>query len=355
MRLAAIATAYDSADIIEMFVRHTMRLVDRLYIHDDGSLDATREILGRLIEEGYDIVASGAASDAFQQARVTNALAARALSDEPWDFVIVLDDDEFLTPADRAALECQLASVPDEAAPALSVRHHLPSVTDDPFDAHPLRRMRRVVDWRPQPFKTIAPGPLLRRGGAFTDGNHEIVVAGKVVPRHVLPTVHIAHFPIRSAEQFLSRTFEHYVRTKLRTDYNPDLNLHRMNIAGGFRRLPGLAVSPEALRHIAHDVFFGLGEPQLTEAPFDATHAVQRHVELATVRPYDRILHATDGAIALCLRLREEVARLEAPLASPQAITAPSARPRKSAASRIAHRVRWFVRRRRRAFRAKPG
>lgn len=364
MRLAAIVTVFDSADVIEMLVRHTIRLVDRIYVHDDGSPDASVEILGRLRAEGFDIVVSAGESGAFYQRRVTRALIARALEDEAWDFLVILDDDEFLTAADRATLEADLAAVPAGHVPALSVRHHVLSAADDPSEAHPLRRMRRAVEWWPRPFKMIAPGPLMRRPDSdIIDGNHAIKSAGEPVPWQVLPRVRIAHFPIRSADQSVSRTCLMYVRSKLRVDYDPELNEHRIRIAGALRRLPALAVPAEILQAIGQQTFFRVDETGLVEAPFDAGHAVRRHADLAIVRPYDRLLHAADGAIAQCRALRGEVARLEAQIAALAAENealrvipeppAPPPVPRKNAASRAAHRLRWFLRRRRRACRAK--
>jgi hypothetical protein len=358
MRLAAITTVYDSADIIEMLVRHTMRLVDRFYIHhDDGSADGTVEIIGHLRDEGLDIVLTSASSGAFYQRHVTTGLVARALADEVWDFLIVLDDDEFLTAEDRATLEGDLAAVPPHAVPALSVRHHLPSARDDPSETHPLRRMRHAIDWWPRPFKMIAPGPLMQRPDVhFTDGNHAIMAGSQTLPARVLPRVRIAHFPIRSAEQFVSRTCALYIRSKLRSDYNPDLNAHRIRIATAFRDLPGLAVSPEVLERIAHGIFLGSDATQLVEAPLDATHAERRHGALAAVRPYDRLLHAADGAIAQSRALQAELASAQAriatlvaqtePVRPPPAATAPA--PRKNAASRLARRLRRYLRRRRR-------
>ena len=54
--IAAISMVRNEADVIESFVRHTLRFADRLYITDHRSEDATREILSALVSESLPIL-----------------------------------------------------------------------------------------------------------------------------------------------------------------------------------------------------------------------------------------------------------------------------------------------------------
>jgi hypothetical protein len=56
MRLAGVTILRDECDVVEAFVRHNAALLNRLYIVDNCSSDATPEILRRLAAEGLPLV-----------------------------------------------------------------------------------------------------------------------------------------------------------------------------------------------------------------------------------------------------------------------------------------------------------
>ena len=55
MRLAGIAIVRNECDIVEAFMRHNATILDRLYVIDNGSSDATPEILRRMTASGLPI------------------------------------------------------------------------------------------------------------------------------------------------------------------------------------------------------------------------------------------------------------------------------------------------------------
>ena len=55
MRLAGIAIVRNECDIVEAFVRHNATALDRLYVIDNDSSDATPEILRRLAASGLPL------------------------------------------------------------------------------------------------------------------------------------------------------------------------------------------------------------------------------------------------------------------------------------------------------------
>jgi glycosyltransferase involved in cell wall biosynthesis len=103
MRIAAVSVIKDECDIIELFIRLNAQFVDHHYIVDDGSSDATLEILSRLKAEGYPLsVRSSVAAEHAQRIQATAAMR-QALKTAHYDWWLNLDADEFLL-GDRAAL-----------------------------------------------------------------------------------------------------------------------------------------------------------------------------------------------------------------------------------------------------------
>src|SRR5262245_40073522 len=105
MKLAAVTTVRNECDIIESFVRHNAAFFDRLYVVDHRSTDSTPEILGKLTDEGLPLVVSRDEDAIFYQSSKMNRLIKQAVWEQPWDFIIPLDCDEFLRAPDRFALE----------------------------------------------------------------------------------------------------------------------------------------------------------------------------------------------------------------------------------------------------------
>ena len=58
MKIASISMVKNEADIIESFVRHTLRFVDVMYIIDHLSTDNTWIILNNLQAEGLPLILS---------------------------------------------------------------------------------------------------------------------------------------------------------------------------------------------------------------------------------------------------------------------------------------------------------
>lgn len=85
----------NEADVIESFVRHTLRFADWLYITDHRSEDATREILSALVSEGLPILVTYYEQEGYAQSEIMTKQLYQAIDDGA-DIVLALDGDEFL-------------------------------------------------------------------------------------------------------------------------------------------------------------------------------------------------------------------------------------------------------------------
>lgn len=164
MRIAAVTTVRSECDIIESFVRHNAAFLDRLYILDHRSADATPEILRKLADEGLPLTLSREDYAIFYQAPTMTRLIRRALEDHAWDFIVPLDSDEFLRIPDRSALEAALAGL-DEASIGLSeLVTYVPTENDDLNESDVLRRITHCVKPVPELNSPLGKVNHSRRG-----------------------------------------------------------------------------------------------------------------------------------------------------------------------------------------------
>jgi hypothetical protein len=199
----------DESDIVELSVRHNLALLDGIAIVDHASTDGTSEILAALVAEPLPVMVVSDPHPAFRQKAMINALARRVVSATAVDWLVVLDADEFLVAPSRAALECTLAGLPRDRHAILSWPTHVPDFdTGKPLAAR-LDRTRRVA--AAGPTKIAVPRAVLEDASlAINAGQHGLDPSRPGVtvrPGERLPEeeIAIAHVPIRSAEQFVSK------------------------------------------------------------------------------------------------------------------------------------------------------
>jgi glycosyl transferase family 2/alpha 1,4-glycosyltransferase len=226
MRLAAVTTVRNECDIIESFVRHNAAFFDCLYILDHRSTDATPIILRKLADEGLPVLLSREDHGTFYQSSKMTQLIKRAFDDYPWDFIVPLDGDEFLCIPDRSTLETALADLDGTSLGLSRIINYVPTESDDLKEMDVLRRIVHragtIPDIGCKIGKVIIPGELIKRAGfTLNEGHHGVSIDGKSVPERWLDALSLAHFPVRSIEQFVMRTALCHLAWSSRSDYNP--------------------------------------------------------------------------------------------------------------------------------------
>ena len=204
MRLIAISRILNEADIVEAFVRHTSALVDHHILLDNGSTDATLNILSSLHREGLNIEVHHSDAIAFAQTEQNNFLFRQAAGERGADWVLPLDADEFIdVRAGGAAMRAGLLTNTRDAC-KVRVREYIPSLEDDPAELLVLARIRRAYD-PTNNVKVIARGNLLGSGGDLRPGSHSIHVRGHEVAWQILEDVVYAHYATRSSWQWVTK------------------------------------------------------------------------------------------------------------------------------------------------------
>lgn len=216
MKLAAVAMLRNEADIVESFVRHNLRFVDRLYLIDHDSVDATPAIIDALKAEGLPLESGKDPSAGFRQAERLKQLARHVLAKDGFDYTFVLDADEFIRTPDRATLEARLDA--SRNAPSRVARWQV-HVAGDDARGTPLERLHLRVDapTHPAMAKVVLGREFLADPRlSLAPGNHWILEPdGRERAPVALDDVFLAHLPFRSVEQFLAKVINGWLAYKL--------------------------------------------------------------------------------------------------------------------------------------------
>ena len=208
VRLAAVGMVRNEADIIEAFVRHTLRFVDELRLVDYLSTDATPAILEKLQAEGLPLIVTRHAGNSQVQEILTTKLAQEAFAASA-DWVIPLDCDEFIAaPSPELFRQAVIAARSARVAwwPWVSM---VPCANDDKAEIDPVRRIRHrcAVEDGTTPkcmiHRSLADGKTWQ----FAPGNHHVRLADMdPLPMAKLPDAFaLRHYPVRGLDQLMSK------------------------------------------------------------------------------------------------------------------------------------------------------
>ena len=216
MKIAGISMIRNDADIVEPFVRHTLRLLDHLFVIVHCPQDGTGEILSALHAEGLPMTLVLDDEPAFLQGERLTWLARQAYGVFGADYVFPLDADEFIVPAERSAAEAALRSIPANAVAARIRLRTFVVTSEDPVDEpNPLRRIRFRPEREAKVSKVVlAPSFAGDQTLVIDHGNHGLLRVGTTAAHLQLPSVPqlvLAHYPVRSADQLMNKTIIGYL------------------------------------------------------------------------------------------------------------------------------------------------
>lgn len=195
MAIVGISMVKNEADVIEAMARHNLAFLDHLHFVDNGSTDRTVPILKLLKEEGLSISVTADLRLGYPQADI---LSKAANARFPNDTLFFLDADECLIgriDQFRTALRAQSQPF---LMPWVT---YVPTPADNADDINPLTRIQhRRVSESPQYFKVALPAntprPVVMQQGAHgLDGYRPAPISD----------IAIAHFPVRSVQQIISK------------------------------------------------------------------------------------------------------------------------------------------------------
>lgn len=291
MKLCCAAIIANECDIAEAFVRHALTFADHLHIMFHNSYDTTQEIVARLIEEGLSISTEVAGNPAYRREQLGCELIRSAASRDRFDYMLPLDADEFIAAESRSVLETELAAMPADGALSLAWLSYVPTPDDDPIDPNPLTRIRHRLS-APHPLirKVFFRADLMQRfeDVVLADGNHRLLSRqGRAMPERTAINVHLAHYPVRSTAQIVSKS----VLGSLVRQVSPDFNGHQSGHWRGLMSDLAIAEDPtdEQLMQIAKSYLGEAADTPLIDAPLIAGAQPLRFAGLIRVQPFARL------------------------------------------------------------------
>ncbi|MGL5005030.1 MAG: glycosyltransferase family 2 protein [Casimicrobium sp.] len=220
MKIASVTLAKNEGDVIESFVRHHCAIFDYVLVVNHDSVDATGSILRRLVQEGLPLVVSNDASLSYQQGPMTTRLARGAFERLGVDFVFPLDADEFVRVDSRDALVSGLKSIPSNHVGCLSWQNYIVSSDDSNDEIDPVRRIQHRASVEPKQEQKVVLGRGFTRNPALelSPGNHFLLdqtTTSSVAAATAIANASIAHFPVRSEAQFVSKALLQWMSVRL--------------------------------------------------------------------------------------------------------------------------------------------
>lgn len=236
-KIVSITTVKNEADIIESFIRYNLNIVDEMIILDNGSSDDTPYILNQLIDEGLPVNVIIDEDKYFEPAKKYNFLLDKAVNDFDADIICPLDVDEFIvtdnyySSFEKLNPRDIIKRIPMHTFYRIKWKTYIPTDKDDTEDLFVPSRIKYIRNESIETFyKVILTKELVNHFDVDLEiGNHNLVID----PIHkskinVLSNVHlkIAHFPLRSVDQTMSKVLVNYPNTLSRKNVNPHLSHH---------------------------------------------------------------------------------------------------------------------------------
>lgn len=219
MKLIALSMVKDESDIVEVFVRHALRLFDEMVLVDNGSTDGTREILSQLQRDGSALTVIDDPRADRAQSDVMTRLLHETRNSRDCDYMAFLDADEFVGVKSRTRLEASLDRLPEDHFGLVPWRTHVLRPDDAEGPENPILRMR----WRrrkeePPYDKVIVPAHARWIANAVVaNGNHAMHDrVGRALPSAPLEDLVIRHFPVRSAAQVRTKVINGWLAYRAR-------------------------------------------------------------------------------------------------------------------------------------------
>ena len=208
-RLATVSLVRNEADIIETFVRHNAVHAVRMVFVLHRCIDNTKEILERLQAEGFPIELHEEMDPGYLQSSIVSGRLGTLARQGGAEWLMSLDADEFLVAAEGKTVTETLAVLGTDRVQLLAWKTYVPTPEDNMSDSNPLQRIvqRRNAE-NPPIRKVLIPAEILRGSDwHLAMGCHELTrtSTGEVFPAIATASIGIAHFPVRTPEQFMGK------------------------------------------------------------------------------------------------------------------------------------------------------
>jgi hypothetical protein len=198
----------NESDIIESFVRYNLNILDGMIILDNQSSDNTLKILNLLKNEGLNLHIILDDNNEFNQASKLNKLLSHALNEFNADIIVPLDADEFIVSNKSGNPRKYIEMIESPAFNLVKWKTYVPTFDNDHEKFIP-SKITFTRDNLGEYSKVILPKELVEKFDVkLTKGSHKLSFDPKYeqsINQVFDENLRIAHFPIRSREQIISK------------------------------------------------------------------------------------------------------------------------------------------------------
>ena len=241
MKIVSITAVKNEADIIESFVRYHLNIVDEMIILNNGSTDDTNYILYQLIKEGLPLFVIDDKDKYFKPVQKMNFLLKKAILEHGADIVCPIDVDEFITSEDGNPRKF-IEKIKPNTYLKLKWRTYVPTEDDDVNEKFVPLRMKNIRDENLEEYKVILHKDLYNKYDVRLGiGSHDLTYHkgnfGDKISFEISKNMQMAHFPLRSKEQTLSKVLISYPNLLCRIEVNPIFGFHTSHYAPMFLKI----------------------------------------------------------------------------------------------------------------------
>ncbi len=269
MKLVIVSTIRNESDILETFVRYHLQFVDRMIIINHRSADSSASILESLKKEGLPVELTEERILELQQGVFLTRAMKKAAEDYGADWVLPLDADEFIAPAGEGRVREIFEKLPQDRIVKVPWRTYVPLPSDESQEPNILKRIRHCRRTENQSLRKIMiPRTMTeKKNGMIDNGNHGFV-RKTLRKRKEFPYVNtdhlvLAHFPVRSAQQIMTKAFVGWLACLAKPNRLPDENFHLKVLFDRFK--DGGSISPVELTGMALEYATTAGTSALTQ------------------------------------------------------------------------------------------
>ncbi len=256
MKVVSVSMVRNEEDVIELFVRHNLHVVDEMIIVDHLSSDTTVDILDSLVAEGLPIQIVKETHPGYYQAKILTREMRRAARELSADWVIPLDADEFLT-SQTGDTRKLFEGLERSKVNAILWKTYVPRSLDlkDNSFLFDRIRYRREPEASPYP-KVIVPGKIAgKRGMQLKMGSHGVrdysQLRNKTLEMVLMGDLCLAHFPVRSETQVKLKALQSRMALVVSLGSKTTVGKHHRPIFDALRN--GEDVSGERIAEYAFD------------------------------------------------------------------------------------------------------
>lgn len=199
LRLISYTMVKNEEDIIEVFIRKNLEILDHMYISDNLSQDRTRRILNNLIDEGLPITLWDDLDPRHLQSKKTTNAYHKISQEDNFDGIFFIDSDEFLLGNREEIIDFFKVGRIYEVE---RIRYIINDLEEDE------KSFFKKMEYRLKKFESsksmIFHDKKEYRNIRIGEGNHYIYHHGKALNNGLL-NLKIAHFPMRTKEQFIRK------------------------------------------------------------------------------------------------------------------------------------------------------